>query len=339
MSLSSRFSLWLHSNPLDALNNMPEVYRIFDLNLASRFPFRTPLPTGDGNLDFTFELVERPPEPIKWSDSRPVFNNSHIVGVQENYLTLYTFPGFEVIRIAENLSFFVRDDRIECHIEDNRFVWLAELAFLGIVCAFWLERRGLVVLHSAAVSLDEAVTGFLGDNGAGKSSIAASMLEAGADFFTDDVLPVEDQYGTFSARPSYPSLRLWPKDALRHSRKSDLETVQPGVTKQRGEIGTEFPGSFSISAGPLHRLLVLDRRKGLEHISFDDLAPSEAVIELVRNSFIPRMVMSMGWQPRRLDLFAQLLKRVSVKRLVYPDGIEHLPRVRDAILTAHSHDT
>ena len=35
---------------------------------------------------------------------------------------------------------------------------------------------------------------------------------------------------------------------------------------------------------------------------------------------------------RRLEFFARMVQQVPVRRLVYPTGFEHLPRVRETIL-------
>jgi hypothetical protein len=55
-------------------------------------------------------------------------------------------------------------------------------------------------------------------------------------------------------------------------------------------------------------------------------------MELLRHSFMMRAVQALGWQPQRLALFAQLIGQVPLRRLRYPSGFEHLPRVRDAVL-------
>ena len=58
----------------------------------------------------------------------------------------------------------------------------------------------------------------------------------------------------------------------------------------------------------------------------------EAVIALVRHSFAARAVQALGWQPRRLRFFADLAQQVPLRRLSYPSGFQHLPRVGQAIL-------
>ena len=67
-------------------------------------------------------------------------------------------------------------------------------------------------------------------------------------------------------------------------------------------------------------------------IGITPVSPRDAVIELVRHSFTPRVVEAIGLQAQRLDFFAQMVQQVPMRRLVYPSGFAHLPRVRDAIL-------
>jgi len=62
------------------------------------------------------------------------------------------------------------------------------------------------------------------------------------------------------------------------------------------------------------------------------VSPRDAVIELVRFTFTPHVVEALGWQPRRLAFFADLAARVPIRRLIYPSGLHHLPRVSEAIL-------
>jgi hypothetical protein len=55
-------------------------------------------------------------------------------------------------------------------------------------------------------------------------------------------------------------------------------------------------------------------------------------VRLFAYTFNHRLVQAAGLQPQRLALFAALVQRVPRRRLVYPSGYEHLPRVREAIL-------
>lgn len=93
------------------------------------------------------------------------------------------------------------------------------------------------------------------------------------------------------------------------------------------------PGGFGQeSAIPLACLYVVERRPDSDpHLELLPLSRREAVIELVRYSFSPYLVEATGLQPARLDLFARLVQKIPVCRLVYPSGFEHLPRVGEAL--------
>jgi hypothetical protein len=41
---------------------------------------------------------------------------------------------------------------------------------------------------------------------------------------------------------------------------------------------------------------------------------------------------ALGLQPRRLIYLAQIAKQVPVRRIAYPSGLQHLPRVREKLL-------
>ncbi|HVG07026.1 MAG TPA: hypothetical protein VNM67_04930 [Thermoanaerobaculia bacterium] len=69
---------------------------------------------------------------------------------------------------------------------------------------------------------------------------------------------------------------------------------------------------------PLTALYVVERRPG---------PPEILPLELVRHSFSPYLVEAAGLQPRQLDLFARLVRKVPVRRLCCPEGLEKLPDV------------
>ena len=47
---------------------------------------------------------------------------------------------------------------------------------------------------------------------------------------------------------------------------------------------------------------------------------------------MPHILEAPGVQPPSLDFFTQLVQQVPMRRLIYPSGFEHLPRVREAVL-------
>ncbi len=260
----------------------------------------------------------------------------------ESISHLDRFPDLDVLRFPGTADFYLEPERITGHLLDPDQRDLLELRLVGPVLSFWLERLGIPVLHASAVHIPgQGAIGFVAHSGGGKSSLAASFVQAGSPLLTDDILPVEppveEDGETFLARPGFPQMRMDPEGARRFlGRTEGLSLVCPGETKLHVPVGPEGFGNFHEESAPLSRLYVLDRRDDAgSGIQIQPLTRREAVIELVRHSFSPYLVEAVGLQPRRLDFFARLVLQVPVRRLSYSSGFESLPRVIEAVMADH----
>jgi hypothetical protein len=299
-------------------------HRLYGLHLASDFPFAHRLPEGRGAPDLTFCRMLRPAV-LEGRGSR-LYSSPWRDGAGESIAHLDRFPGTEILRFPGTADFHLEPGHIRGHLLDPGRLDLMELRLLGPVLSYWLERLGIPALHASAVRIGSGAVGFLARSGGGKSSLAAAFLQAGAPLLTDDVLPVEELGGTFLARPGYPQTRLEPDTARRFlGRTEGLTAVSPDDTKLHVPVDR-----FEGSALPLSALYLVERRPGPPEIL--PLPRRQAVIELVRHSFSPYLVEAAGLQPRRLDLFARLVRQVPVQRLLCPTGLEHLSQVADAVL-------
>jgi hypothetical protein len=63
--------------------------------------------------------------------------------------------------------------------------------------------RGYEVLHAGAVEIDGGVVAVVGPSGAGKSSLTVHLVLQGANFFTDDVLVLEERAAQLVAHPGF----------------------------------------------------------------------------------------------------------------------------------------
>jgi hypothetical protein len=294
------------------------LYDLFGYRLAAAFSFKTRLTAGNPPADLTLELAAEPLLPIPFGP--PLYRSP--------LTSLFHSNGREVLRFLDAGDFLIQDDRIEVFLERTRLD-LAELRFLGPVFSYWLERRGLTTLHASAVAVNGQGVAFLSRHGGGKSGLAAAMVRAGHPLLTDDLLAVEETGDHWKVQPSYPEMRMWPDEAAWFAGSiEDLPFVQTDSEKRRVEIGP-----FQESPAPLSRIYVASRRPETEGgIEIQPLSRSEALIELVRHSFSPRLMEAAGLQPARLDRLARLVRSVPVHRLVYPTGFDRLPLVVASII-------
>jgi hypothetical protein len=313
-------------------------YRLFGLTLASEFPFASQLEPGDRTPDVAFTVVPTPPLSVEWDTVDPVYTSPYKNEDEDSILSIYRLDNCDVLRFAQVADFYLWPDRIICHCQEPAYDYLVELRLLGPVLAYWLEQHGIATLHASAVAANGFGIGFLSGNKGGKSALAATFMQAGHPLLTDDVLPIENHKDRLLGQPGYPQMRLWADEAehfLGHNHS--LKELHPELSKYRLPIGTDHFGTFCRAAQPLTCLYVPERHDPTEmgeKIIIIPISPRERVVELVRHSFIARIVEAMGLQPHRLGLLAQLAQRVPMRRIVYPVGFQHLARVRDTILAS-----
>ena len=201
-------------------------------------------------------------------------------------------------------------------------------SFLTSVCmGVVLHQRNRLVLHGSAVSVHGQAAGFVGEKGMGKSTTAAALQARGHAFITDDLLVVESASPEQTPRvvPSFPQIKLWP-DALRAAglaRPDDLPRVHPSAEKRIGRAALMVE-----NAVPLNCLFAL--RTG-DQISMEPLPVQSAFAEMIRHSYLRRLLEPTGTSVRHFRQVNQLLKGVPVVAFARPRDFTQLPAAMDAI--------
>jgi hypothetical protein len=327
----------LEHDALAGPESMWPAFHLYGMILASDYRFASLLlPAERAAPDLTFTCVQspRPGADDLLARLTPTYasvsRNEHM----ESLGYLYRRSDHDILRMTGAFDFYLWANRIVCHLFDPQYAAGVESWLLGMVLAYWLERQGILTLHAAAVSVEGQALAFLGPNGGGKSSLAIALLQAGYQLLTDDILPLEPDGGRFLARPGYPELRLWPHQAAYFfPALQGRLPAHPVSGKVRVPLSSIGQIIFCRHAQPLARIYLPQRcdLAGKPTVELVPLAPSEALIELVRHSFAPHVVAAAGFQAERFRLFSRLVQQVPVLWLRYSDGLGQLPRVREAI--------
>jgi hypothetical protein len=151
--------------------------------------------------------------------------------------------------------FFVRGGR-EVVVEKaaGADMALLRLYLFGSVMGMICHQRGLVALHASAVAFGSHAVAFTGQPGAGKSTLAAHCLAAGARLVADDLLVLSfDKRGGVLAHPGMPNLKLW-RDALTVLGR-DTDGLSPDWWRAEK---FHMPAADVSAPVPLTRLCVLD---------------------------------------------------------------------------------
>ncbi len=182
---------------------------------------------------------------------------------------------------------------------------LAE-TLLGPPLVLALAMQGVWCLHASAVTVDGRAVAFAGESGNGKSTLAASLNDAGGSDWrrlADDTLPVCRGSEGVAALPHFPQLKL------------------PASEQHPVDAPARLP---------LAGVFVVAPPDGERSVTVRLLTRRQATQALIRHTVAARLF-DRPLLAAHLDFCAEAAARVPVWRLGYPHRRETLPQVRDAI--------
>lgn len=245
-------------------------YRAFGLCLESAFKMAELSLEADDNreADIHIHSVDLGLEMKAMGEAPPYMN------FEDPERVLMVWPGCAAAEICKNSHVNIQE------YPGNPETYMA-FPILGPIMGWVLFQRGLAVLHSSAISIDDCAIAFMGDKGAGKSTTAAAFLQAGADLITDDLLVIDMSSDELPMiQPSFAQLKL--EDAAAHRMQIPdakvLPLVMSGVTKRQHRLATMMK-----SPAPCDAFFVI-HRKGTEP-SIEWVEPGEGFQHLVRYSY------------------------------------------------------
>ena len=196
------------------------------------------------------------------------------------------------------------------------------LPLLGCILGVLLHKRGYFTLHASAVVIDGHAVAFIGDKGAGKSTLAAAIHDRGHSVMVDDVLALTiGEDGSVVALPGFPQYKLWPASVEALGRKpADLARLHPELEKRalRPRSGVQE------TALPLKQIYVLDEADEPE---IARLSLRDAYMNVFRHQYAPRFLGQTGEDIRLFKQCQALTRHIPVYRLSRPKEFSRLPEV------------
>lgn len=298
----------------------PRVYRAYGLRLRSPWPL--PCPEDRKGRGADVELVEATAGFPARAPRNGWFHYARLPG------------GADHLRWSGLAEFVVSADgrRVSCRPATGvgREALLAYL--LGQVLSFAMLKRGLEPLHATCVAVDGRAIAFLGDCGAGKSTLGAAFLRAGHALVTDDLLVVGPRGDGYLAHFGMPRIKLFPETARRLLGEVAGATPMNGFTPK---LVIPLGGGVRAVLGrpvPLAALYVLapPATGRPDRFGIRPLGARRAFLELLRNTF-NTVIVDPARLRRQLDVIARLAGAVPVRRLAFPRGLARLDAVCEAI--------
>jgi hypothetical protein len=202
------------------------------------------------------------------------------------------------------------------------------LSVLGPALGLLLHQRGFLVLHASVVARSGDALAFLGNNGWGKSTIAAALHAKGYDLVVDDVAAIAIDEGQPRVLPGFPQVKLWPEAAtLLGEDPERLPLLHPSFDKRGWPAGR----GFALGPRRLERIYVITPGSTP---AIDRLGPREACFELMTHWYGHRFgggLLQNTSAARHLRQCVALAGQVPVQRLRRSGGSRSLLNLADLV--------
>jgi hypothetical protein len=179
------------------------------------------------------------------------------------------------------------------------------------------------------VETGRGAVAFAAESGRGKSTLAAFFVARGHRLLSDDALFLEPNSESFDVFPSHPSIRLF-EDSGKMLAEMDTSNAPPlhFTSKTRFLAGATFEHCLEPRA--LRAIYFLGDGRAAD-VEFGRLSVAEALIELVKNSFMLDIEDKASMRAH-FDRLTAVASKIVCYRLDYPRRFDDLTRVHRAIV-------
>ena len=175
-------------------------------------------------------------------------------------------------------------------------------------------------MHASAILINDKLSLFIGDSGAGKSSIAAELSKRGYTLFGDDICVLEFTEGkadSIMAYSSYPMMKLWEETVqeLDHSKFDKSHRLMPKFAK----YGQFFHEKFSTDSFPIEKIFLLNPFDStVENYQIRTPTGMEAFEKLSQNTYRSQFIQKIDLKVLHFRIISYLVQNMSIIELKRP---------------------
>lgn len=276
-------------------------YRIFGLNVESELKLQE-LMISDGKADVNIRLGKVPSRLKSYTEISQVYqvSKTELLFTVQGVAKYYVHNGTEII--------------IE-PFEDAKISSI-KLFLLGTSFGVLLMQRGVIPLHGSAVEIDGKCVLFIGDSGAGKSTITASLLERGYKIISDDVIAVRKNDKTYLAYPSYPQQKL-SNISLNYLGKKASDYKKVNIDDARNKYYVSRKHYFRESPMNIDKIVVLSIGEGLS-VKLREIKGLEKLRIIMRNVYRAYMLKYYDMLGAQYSVCAGIASQAKCYTLIRP---------------------
>lgn len=216
---------------------------------------------------------------------------------------------------------------------------------VGPILGYVLRIHDRICLHASVLEHKNKSFAIIGHKGAGKSTTAAALLQAGARLVSDDIAMIlQNDKKQFIVYPGYPGTRLMPNVLSTFSLDQyDYKQVVSNNDKRIVPLSIQADKQpcegwqFQPLPCQLAAIYVLNQRQAdLTATQIMSLPKAQACIALTPHGYAGRSI-NKQQKNQEFEFMALLSRSIPIKSVDRPDNLECLPDIADALLHDFSH--
>lgn len=288
-----------------SLNKQIVAYNAFGLNIESDI-FLPELKRND-------EAAPNMDVEIKWGDLKTTWcrlNGEPKKFIVQNNCVMFQVQDTAIFSIQDGKRIVVsplygsKEDKIRLYI-------------LGTCMGVIMMQKRILPLHGSAVAINGKAYAFVGDKGAGKSTLATAFINKGYPFISDDLTPV-----TLTSEkkpiitPSYPQQKLW-RESLEGfgMRQSDFKPL----FERENKFAVPVSCNFITKPLPLAGVFELVRTEN-ENIQIMPIPKLERLFTLFNHTFRSFLVPRLGLLDWHFNCLASFINQIDMYQLQRPSS-------------------
>lgn len=199
---------------------------------------------------------------------------------------------------------------------------------LGSVFGALCHQNGFLPLHASSVRSGDGVTAFLGDSGAGKSTMAACLQGRGFPIASDDICVLEEDAGEMRVIPVAGWLKLW-RASLTHLGETPDEKNRVYSEDDKYRLYLETHAGDRLVLRNLVFLTKAVEAGGEPRLKA--LTAGETIVRMMELTYLGYITELTGSHARVFRQCARVLAGAKGYRLVVPWGFEAMDGALDLL--------
>lgn len=279
-------------------------YQAFGLSVTSEISLpelpNIGYPDGAADVVITIEDLSNLWEQL--SDEKDVFV------VKEN-LILFRVPDVATFSIQDGTSITV--SFLKNYDED-----VIRLYLLGTCMGALLLQRKILPLHGSVIEANGKAYAFIGERGAGKSTLAAACLRRGNRLLSDDVIAVSLRDGNIPyVIPSYPQQKLWQESLQAFGMNSSKYLP---LYKRETKYAVPVEAQYVAEPMPLAGIFELVRSEEEEGVAIDSINGLQRLQTLFYHTFRSFLIPRLGLMEWHFQFMTQFIHQIELWQIRRP---------------------